>query len=50
MEVHFVFDGVAIFIPQRDESQGVARRVAELEQSGASFLHRSEIGWIKDSI
>ena len=37
----------AIFIPQRGQSKGVARRLAELEQSGASFFGRGEIGRIQ---
>jgi hypothetical protein len=49
MEVHFVFDGGAIFIPQHSQSKGVARRIGELEPSGASFLRRSEIGGIRNS-
>src|ERR1700676_240511 len=47
MALHFVFDGKLIFIPQRGQSRGVARRLAEVKQSGASFFHRSESGRIR---
>ena len=47
MALQFIFDGKVIFIPQRGQSKGVARRLVELEQGGASFFPGSEIGRIK---
>jgi hypothetical protein len=46
--VQFMFDGGAIFIPQCGQSEGVARRLAELEQGGASSFGRSEIGRVRE--
>jgi hypothetical protein len=38
MALQFIFDGKVIFIPQRGQSKGVARRLVEREQGGASFF------------
>jgi hypothetical protein len=42
MAAHFMFDGEAIFVPQRSQGKGVARRLAEFEQGGAGLFRRSE--------
>jgi hypothetical protein len=46
MAMQFIFDGRLIFIPQRSESNGVARRFSEFEQSGPGFFRGCNIGWI----
>jgi hypothetical protein len=48
MALQFMLDGRTIFVPQGSQSNGVAGRIAQLEQGGASFFRGSEIGWIRE--
>ena len=43
-----MFDGEAIFVPQRSQGKGVARRLAEFEEGGAGLCRRSEVSRISE--